>query len=190
MAPPTKFSDEIKGRILVAIEHGAYMETAAAHAGIAKDTLYRWLKQGARDRDDGRNTQLSEFSMSVDQALAKAELIDLQTISKFAAGFEVVTQKIETVVDKQGNVLHTRRQTEERKMRRDWQAAAWKLERRYPSKYGRRVAFTDGEGKAVAPALVMLPDDGRDGLFDDGDNGDDPGKAVTRGDGRGRRPRA
>jgi len=56
-----------------------------------------------------------------------------------------------------------------------------------------KTALTDTSGKALAPALVMLPDDGRDGLFDDpddGDNGGEPGKAVTRGDGRGRRPRA
>jgi transposase len=44
----------------------------------------------------------------------------------------------------------------------NWQAAAWKLERRYPEQYGReavrKVALTtpDGESPAVFPALQIL----------------------------------
>ena len=39
---------EVQEKILLHLRVGAYMETAAACAGIAKDTLYNWLKKGAR----------------------------------------------------------------------------------------------------------------------------------------------
>ena len=44
---PTKISKEITEKIVNAILIGAYIETAAAHAGLNKDTFYAWLKAGA-----------------------------------------------------------------------------------------------------------------------------------------------
>lgn len=43
---------------------------------------------------------------------------------------------------------------------RNWWAAAWKLERRYPGQYGRMVTQTEVTGKDGGPVLtVRLPDD-------------------------------
>ncbi|MCL4736495.1 MAG: hypothetical protein KJ050_16340 [Candidatus Omnitrophica bacterium] len=43
---------------------------------------------------------------------------------------------------------------------RNWLAAAWKLERRYPAQYGRTVSQTEVTGKDGGPVLtVRLPDD-------------------------------
>ena len=50
-----------------------------------------------------------------------------------------------------------------------WQAAAWKLERRYPSEYGRSVHELSGPGKDGAILIKV------EGLIDDGDSDpDDP----------------
>jgi transposase len=40
-----------------------------------------------------------------------------------------------------------------------WQAAAWRLERRYPDKWGRRerLAVTDGEGRPITTGVIILP---------------------------------
>ena len=44
----TKLTPELQERILLHLRVGAYVETAAACAGIHKDTFYEWMKKGAR----------------------------------------------------------------------------------------------------------------------------------------------
>ena len=116
MARPTIFSQDKADTIVKAIMAGNYMETAAAYAGISKNTLYDWLRQGRRERDRVvKNPRFRvqkalagfvEFSYAVEKALAFAEVADLQKVSNATT--------------------------------EHWQAAAWKLERRHPGKYGRK----------------------------------------------------
>jgi hypothetical protein len=99
---PTKFTDEVTSKILMAIRAGNYVETAAAWAGINKDTFYEWLKLGAKETKGKYRT----FSDAVGEALAYAEVNDLMHIGNAAKD--------------------------------NWQAAAWRLERRNPTRWGRR----------------------------------------------------
>lgn len=105
MGRPTKFTPEVTSKILTAIRAGNYIETAAAWAGIDKVTLYDWLKQGAA-QDAGK---FKDFSNAVAEALAHAEIADLNHVGEAAK-------------------------------RGDWRAAAWRLERRNPTKWGRQDA--------------------------------------------------
>lgn len=100
---PTKFTQEIADRIVIFVRAGNYIETAAAAAGINKDTLYDWLKKGAAQKSG----VLRDFSDAITKALAEAEASDLATIGKAA---------------KDGH----------------WQAAAWRLERRNFTRWGKR----------------------------------------------------
>lgn len=43
---PRKITPEVTERVVDAILEGAYIETAAGVVGIAKSTLYRWLRKG------------------------------------------------------------------------------------------------------------------------------------------------
>lgn len=85
------------------IRGGNYIETAAAYAGISKQTLYNWLRRGARQKSG----QYREFALAVEQALAEAEMRDLALIEQAARDGK-------------------------------WQAAAWRLERRFPKRWGRQ----------------------------------------------------
>jgi len=44
MARPTKLTPAVQKKIVDAIKAGNYMETAAAYAGISKQTLYNWTQ--------------------------------------------------------------------------------------------------------------------------------------------------
>lgn len=113
---PTKLTSEIQNKIVTAIRAGNYIETAAAYAGISKNTLYDWLKRGAREKERlERNPRARikkseapyvEFSDAVEKAMAEAEIRDVAIIAKAAE--------------------------------ENWQAAAWRLERKYPERWGRR----------------------------------------------------
>jgi len=48
---PTKLTSDVHNQIVAAVRAGNYMETAAAYAGINKDTLYHWLRRGAKEKE-------------------------------------------------------------------------------------------------------------------------------------------
>lgn len=121
---PTKLCPEIIETITNAILAGSYIETAAALAGISKETFYDWLKKGAV----AQSGLLFEFSDAIKRAQAQAEMNDLMVINKAA--------------------------------KRSWQAAAWKLERKYPAKWGVRakheIVGADAERKPVQIVYAKL----------------------------------
>ena len=129
MARPEKINKALIDKIVSAIRQGAYIETAAAYAGINKDTFYDWLKKGAREKEERQKAlenkekrlkkyQLQvEFTDSIEKAMAESELFDLSTITQAA---------------KNGV----------------WQAAAWRLERKFPKRYGPAIfRSSDNAGK-------------------------------------------
>ena len=141
MARPTKIiNKEIVAKIVKAIRAGNYIETAAAYAGISKNTLYDWLRRGEREkqrletnpRSRMRTSEVPfvEFSDAVERALAEAEVRDVTIIAKAAE-----TQ---------------------------WQAAAWRLERKFPDRWGRRKLDIDLDqaGKVQVEIVVAKEDEG------------------------------
>lgn len=79
MGRPTKLNDEIQARIVAFLGAGAYIETAAAAAGVSKQTLYNWLHRGA----DGERRYVG-FLDAVERAQSEADLRDLKTIREAA----------------------------------------------------------------------------------------------------------
>lgn len=80
MGRPTKFTPDVVSKILAAIRGGNYIETAAAWAGVSKSTVHDWLKQGAT-QEKGK---FKDFSESVGEALAHAEITDVNYVSDAA----------------------------------------------------------------------------------------------------------
>ena len=169
---PTKYSLEVQNKIVAAMQHGAYIETAAAYAGISKDTLHRWLKLGARAKTAGKSSRFVAFSDAIERAMADCELRDLETIGLFARGLPVEIHHEKTTVDAHG---HTSTETKvERRIERHWTAAAWRLERKHPERWGRKMELSGPGGEPLKPAVVILPSNGRDPELE--------GKGEERGD--------
>lgn len=115
MARPIKLTPDVQQKIVEAIKMGNYIETAAAYAGISKNTLYDWMKRGAREKEriTGTNRKpkageapFVQFSDAIEKAMADAEVRDVLIIANAA--------------------------------KENWQAAAWRLERKYPDRWGRK----------------------------------------------------
>lgn len=81
MARPSKLTQEITDRIVLAIRAGNYSKVAAEMAGIGETTFYRWLELGGKEnaRKDFR-----EFRESIKRAEAEAEVRSVALIRQAA----------------------------------------------------------------------------------------------------------
>lgn len=138
MARPTKLTPDVQQKIEQALRLGATYELAAQYAGIHYDTFNEWRKRG--EAEIKRVLENSKASIRADElpftefyeATQKAE-------SEGAMGW---LAKIEKAAN-DGN----------------WQAAAWKLERRYPRDYGRTVVsneHTGANGGAIETTATII----------------------------------
>jgi len=126
---PSSLSPEVHQAVITAVQAGNYLDTAAAFAGVSRDSLHEWARRGARERrriDRGEPPRLEEtpyleFSDALKRALAQAEVADVAQIAKAST--------------------------------EHWQAAAWMLERKFPQRWGRhatvRVEAELGAGEVV-----------------------------------------
>ena len=111
---PERLTDDVKQKILLALSKGAYLETAAAFAGVSRSAFFDWLKKGRETNKDGEHVgekKYVDFAFEVDQEVAKQEVDMLDTLGMAA--------KSDT---------------------RAWAAAAWRLERRFKDRYAPKVA--------------------------------------------------
>jgi transposase len=146
---PELIAPAVVDAIVLAISIGSTVETAAAHAGISRDTLHKWMRTGARDRRDGKRSAYALFSDRVSKAMANAELGFLGVIAEAARGREAEP----ALLDENGKLL--RPAIPERKP--EWQSAAWWLERRHPERYARRVIHVSEDGAGPGPRANLAP---------------------------------
>lgn len=92
-----------------AIRAGNYIETSALFRGVPKRTFYNWIKRGQGDIERGEDSLYRQLVEDVDEAIAMAEVRFVSLISTAAA------------------------------IPGNWTPAMTWLERRFPSRWGRRV---------------------------------------------------
>lgn len=130
---PTKLTDEVETDFLTALAQGSYIETACNFAGVARDTYYGWMERARKAREKGGKLTVAE-----------------QRLVDFSDNVKNVLARSEM-----GDLKRIKVAAESQ-----WQAAAWRLERRYPERWGRtRHEITGPDGGPVAVAnwaeLVM-----------------------------------
>jgi transposase len=107
---PTKLTQDLQDRIVNAIRAGNYMETAALANGVSKVIIYNWLKRGSRAERGEPENEYDKDYIDFFNAVQKA-LGESEQIA--------LAQIVRAANEGQ------------------WQAAAWRLERRFPDKWGR-----------------------------------------------------
>lgn len=106
---PSKFTEEVKEKLLYAISKGAPYELACDYAGITYSCLKEWKIKG----DSEKYPEFAAFLAKLKEARGQTALVWLEKIDEAMA--------------------------------QSWQAAAWKLERRFYKYYSNHAQMIEQE---------------------------------------------
>ena len=112
---PTKLTTELTEEIAKYLRAGNYIDTTAALVGINRDSIYEWVKRGAAEQE--------RLMKNPRARIRKREQIFVEfsdTVKKAQAQSEAM------LVGLVGKAAE-----------KNWTAAAWRLERKFPDKWGR-----------------------------------------------------
>ena len=82
---PAKLDDEVAGRLIEVLRMGGYAETAAAVAGISRQTFYNWLERGDPEGRAEADAPFREFRERVEAARAEGEARNVGLIARAAS---------------------------------------------------------------------------------------------------------
>lgn len=127
MGRKPKLTKEVTERAVQAIKAGNYNVVAAQFAGVTERTFYSWIEKGES---------------------AERKSLDGETLTDDEASYLHFLQSIRSA----RNELEVRHTLSVNKAaEKDWRAAAWFLERSFPSRWGRnlRAEVTGRDGGAI-----------------------------------------
>lgn len=174
---PSKLTRALIERFMVYVERGLHLDQCAALLGVAASMSRAWLRDGARDLENGERTIHAEFSAAVTSALARLQLRGVDTLTvyqRMAEGWDPTCATCER--DKKPCGAHPK----QLKLAAD--LARWLLSHRFPRQWapgtvpallagdqdgGAPAASSSGDGvpaPAAFGALVFLPARPRDDL--------------------------
>lgn len=149
----------VADRIVAAIRNGHYIESAAASAGVHKDTVYEWRKVAGRARIQGsldtrtltdHETRCIAFSDAVDEAEATYDLAAGEVLERVGrGGIPIVVTTVKT--DAQGNVIESTTRTSASLP--DARTIEWRLSKRFKDRYGDRIEVTGADGGPVTLSM-------------------------------------
>lgn len=153
-------------RIVADMRVGAYLEDAAARAGVSTTTAYRWQEQGNEWVEDSDGVPIPledvpeevrvfrEFRDAVEKARAEAGMTSLAVIRQAAQGTPpsvALDGNGQAIRDADGNPVLLPG------LKPQWRAAAWFLERTRTEQFGRIYHhLLEGTGEDGALTLLHL----------------------------------
>ena len=145
MPRQSKLTPATQEKILTYLAAGAYVETAAVAAGVAKSTLYDWMKRGEAQRSGKYRT----FKDAVDQALAQDELAGAAHLS--ALSRRSVTKKFKCTQCECENTVSVPVPSNV-----SLEATKWRLQKKYRDPYGDKVEIKLEGEVALAAGMERL----------------------------------
>lgn len=154
----SKLREDTVCTIETALAKGMTTANACYLAGIIPLTLDNWLNKGREDSVNGEfGTNCAKVLYRISRAKPKGELVLLDTIHDAALGRSLTEDKVET----QDGIVPVHKRI--RITKRQWQAAAWILERTRREHYGKDAKIDDNskvsaseEAEGIMQALDML----------------------------------
>lgn len=141
MGRPTKLTTDTFNKIIQAIRMGTTYEMAANYSGVSYDAFNNWRKRGNKE-------------------LARRESEKVKKGSKQWQKEQIFVEFVKALKEAEGQaVVGWLAKIEQSANEGNWQAAAWKLERRYPADYNRnRTEHTGKDGDNITIKLVYPED--------------------------------
>lgn len=136
---PTKLNKTVQEEICAAIRAGNYIEPSAIRAGVTKETLYNWLRRASRELEKDRSDKWYRIPTKE---------------RKYVAFFHAV-KKAEADAEARDVAIISKAALVQ------WQAAAWRLERKHYQRWGRKQAIEHSgpEGKPVKVQRIRIGDE-------------------------------
>ena len=151
--PETTLTEDIIVKVCSHLRKHGFRETAIAMAGVSKFTVRNWIRQGARDVREGRESIFADFCNRMDAAEIEAESELIDGIQK--RGLEPFLKSS----GEKGDSFESP----------DWKALAWIAERRGAKRWGIKkhltVAIDKDREKLLALAEKTLDTDAFDKLL-------------------------
>jgi transposase len=113
------------------VRQGMYPSVACSMFGVHRQRITEWVAKGRENPD----SLYAAFADALHKAIAEAEARDLSTVDSHANGRPAIYERDKDgnlVMDSEGKPILLRAE-----IRPNWLAAAWKLERRSPKRWGR-----------------------------------------------------
>jgi hypothetical protein len=125
----TTLSEDIIVKVCSHLRKHGFRETAIAMAGVSKFTVRNWIRHGARDVREGKESIFADFVNRMDEAeqIAESELIE----GIAERGLNAFVRSKTSRTDDNGNSLSS-----ESLEPPDWKALAWIAERRGAKRWG------------------------------------------------------
>lgn len=149
---PPIISPEIIETICQSIRAGNYLEPSAALAGVSTRVCYNWIKRGRAEID--RISKSKRAKVRERERLYVDFVRAIKESDAMAEARDVAT--ISLAAEKQ------------------WQAAAWRLERKHNDRWGRRNTVHEGEANPTPASIIQYPINPRDEVELEGDGETEP----------------
>lgn len=138
-----KLTPDVSNAILGFIARGSTDAMACDAAGVDQSTFYRWIRNG----EDAKSGVYHQFSQNLKKARAAAFQSNLDQIRRAATEKQILkTTRITTHPDGTETKVEELKETP-----KQWQAAAWLLERKYPELFSRNRTVQDAEDDKPLP---------------------------------------
>jgi hypothetical protein len=142
----TKLTREVQEKIVSALSAGNYFEVACEYAGIHRGTGLQWLQRGRGEHPTRPQAKIYvDFVDAIEKAQAEDETYTLARIKKAGQGGELIAEEIieepsEIITHLDGSTTERtgKRRTKRTYTRPEWTADAWRLERKFFHRWGRK----------------------------------------------------
>jgi hypothetical protein len=142
----TKLTPEVQDKIIASLSAGNYFEVACLYAGISRAAGLQWMQRGRGEHPTRPQAKIYvDFVSSVEKAQAEDETYTLARIKKAGQGGDIVAEEIieepdEIITHIDGSITERKgkRRTKRTYTRPEWTADAWRLERKFFHRWGRK----------------------------------------------------